>query len=156
MVEKNFHEEILIFDNSQIHYYNLLRLLLEGKATHNVNLIRYSLDYVNLLREIEMQKIESLTKYFLENFEFMRKNIQEEHSKKNKNNAGVEDVDYVGEWSNKSNTQKLGFWINNSDGKFKETQTKFKHLPFQIISFPKPFVLTATIIRFYWNKNDIR
>lgn len=156
MVEKNFQEEILIFDNSQIHYYNLLRLLLEGKAIHNIKLIKYSLDYLNNIRELEMEKIESLTRYFLENFEFMKKNIQEEISKKNKNNQGIDDVDFCAEWSNKSNSQKLGFWINNSDGKYKETQTKFKQIPFQIISFPKPFVQIATIIRFYWNKNDIR
>jgi hypothetical protein len=86
----------------------------------------------------------------------MKKNIQDEINKKNKNNQGIDDLDFCAEWSNKSNTQKFGFWINNSDGKFKETQTKFKQIPFQIISFPKPFVQIATIIRFYWNKNDVR
>ena len=102
-----------------------------------------------------MSKIESMTRYFLENFDYMIKNILEELSKKNKN-TGIEDADFSTEWSNKSNTQKLGYWINNSDGKFKDTQTKFKQIPLQIILFPKHFVSSSTIIRFYWNKNDIR
>jgi len=155
-VEKNFQEEILVFDNSQIHYYNLQRLLLEGKASHNIGLIRYSLEYLNKIRELEAEKIESLTRYFLENFDFMKKNIQEEINKRNKNITN-DDLHYCAEWVNKSNTQKFGFWINNSDGKHKEQiNTKFKQIPFQIEGFPKPYVLIPTIIRFYWNKNDIR
>jgi len=158
LVEKNFQEEILIFDNSQIHYYNLLRLLLEGKATHSLKQIKYSLDYLNIIRELEGEKIESMTKYFLENFEFMKKNIQDEINKKNKNNTGFDDVEYYSaEWTNKTNNQKFGFWINNSDGKIKDACcTKFKQIPLQVISFPKPFALTSTVVRFYWNKNDVR
>lgn len=132
-----------------------MRLFFEGKATHNLELIRYSLDYLNILRENEIVKVESLTRYFLENFEFMKKNLQDESNKKNKNNTGIEELDFCGEWSNKSNSEKLGFWIN-TDVKYRDTQTKFKQIPIQIITFAKILVNSQTIIRFYWNKNDIR
>ena len=51
-----------IFDYSQLHYHNLERLLLQGKAQQNGNLISYSFKYLNLLNKIEKLKIESLTR----------------------------------------------------------------------------------------------
>ena len=62
-----------IFDYSQLHYHNLERLLLQGKAQQNGNLISYSFKYLNLLNKIEKLKIESLTRYFIENFENLKK-----------------------------------------------------------------------------------
>ena len=51
-----------VFDYSQLHYHNLERLLLQGKAEINMELVSYSFRYLNLLNNIEKLKIESLTR----------------------------------------------------------------------------------------------
>ena len=67
-----------VFDYSQLHYHNLERLLLQGKAEMNMELVSYSFRYLNLLNKIEKLKIESLTRYFIENFESLKKIRNEE------------------------------------------------------------------------------
>jgi hypothetical protein len=141
------------FDNSQRHYYNLCRLVLEGRAKIDIKLIQYAYEYLNQIRELEKSKIESLTKYLVENFEHHKKMINDELNKKNKDR--VEEADISVEWVNKSNNVKLGFWIN-SDIKYRDTSTKFKNIQCQIMTFHRSLITMNTIIRFYWTKNDIR
>lgn len=82
MIERNFKEEMINFDNSQTHYFNLLRLFFEGRATYNLNQMKYAMNYLDIIRESEKFKIESMTRYFVENFDHMKKKITEGLSKK--------------------------------------------------------------------------
>ena len=61
-VEKNVQDEFQIFDYSQSHYHDLERLLLQGKATLQPELIKKSFKYLNALQEIEKLKIETKIK----------------------------------------------------------------------------------------------
>ena len=152
-MEKNCQEEICIFDDSHLHYINLQKLLFEGKAIHNIKQIKYALEYLNALRDVEMTKVESMTRYLMENFEYMKNLAIEDFLKKNKNS---DDPDPSCEWSNKTNSHKLAIYINHPEKKNKDQQTRFKHFPLQITTLPKQFYHNPTIIRFYWNKCDIR
>ena len=84
-VEKNFPEEICIFDDSHLHYINLQKLLFEGKAIHNIKQIKYALEYLNIIRDVEMMKVESMTRYLMENFEHIKNQAIEDFLRKNKN-----------------------------------------------------------------------
>ena len=65
LIEKDEQEELQIFNYSQLHYRNLERLLLQGRATQQRKLLSYSFKYLNVIKEIEMMKIESITRYFI-------------------------------------------------------------------------------------------
>ncbi len=154
LLEKNLQEEINQFDYSQIHYYNLSKLLIEGKAGLDLKKIEYSLRYLNSIMELEKMKIESVTRYFVENFEHCKKLFLEELLKKNKERE--DELELNVEWANKNSEIKLAFWINSSEGKFRETFTKFKMMNIKIKGIPKVIVSEENIIRFFWIKNDIR
>ena len=72
LIEKDELEELQIFNYSQLHYRNLERLLLQGRATQQRKLLNYSFKYLNVIKEIEMMKIESITRYFIENFQKLK------------------------------------------------------------------------------------
>lgn len=155
---------MLRFDNSQQVYFNLIRLVLEGRATHNLKLLNYAYDALEEIKNIELYKIENLTKYLVEvnnlikakNFEHTHKQIIEELNKRTKNRDGDE-IDISIDWSNKAGNIKLGFWINsNFDSKYRETSSKFTYINSQIISFPKTLIQNASIVRCFYCKNDLR
>ena len=154
LIEKDLQDEINQFDNSQIHYYNLSRLLIEAKAELDIKKVEYSLQYLNSIMELEKKKIESITRFFVENFEHCKKLFLEELLKKNKERE--DELELNVEWANKNNQIKLAFWINSSEGKFRETFTKFKSMNIKIKGIPKAIVSEENIIRFFWIKNDIR
>jgi hypothetical protein len=60
-------------------------------------------------RDVEMTKVESMTRYLMENFEYMKNLAIEDFLKKNKNS---DDPDPSCEWSNKTNSHKLAIYIN--------------------------------------------
>ncbi len=64
--EKNIPEEIHYYDISENHCYNLYRLYFESKALYDNTMKEYALFYLNYIRELEVNKMESLTKYFVE------------------------------------------------------------------------------------------
>ena len=151
-MEKNLQEEINFFDFSQLVYQNLNRYLLEGRASLNINQIKYSYNYLNSIRELEKTKIESLTEYLIENFEFYRKIFIDEIMRKNRDGKD----DYINvEWANKTNSIKLGFWINNStDKSYKMALSEFKNINIQMMNFPKS--QSNVMVRFFWTRTDIR
>ena len=57
LIEKDEQEELQIFNYSQLHYRNLERLLLQGRATLQRKLLSYSFKYLNIIKDIEMMKI---------------------------------------------------------------------------------------------------
>ncbi len=61
---------MLIYDYSQMHYYNLLSLLFEGRATYNLDYVRYSMKYLQEINEVSIKKMESLTRYLLDVYIF--------------------------------------------------------------------------------------
>lgn len=154
LIEKNLQEEMFLFDHSQLHYLNLTRLLIEAKATRDLKKLEYSYHYLQVLQDLEKKKIEALTIYFVENFEYCKKVITEELYRKNKERE--EEVELNVEYADEKNDIKMGFWINSSDGKFRETYTKFKNLNIQLLGIPKAIVMEENIIRFFWTSNDIR
>ena len=72
LIEKDEQDEFQIFNYSQLHYRNLERLLLQGRATLQRKLINYSFDNLMEIKRIEKMKIESITRYFIENFQKLK------------------------------------------------------------------------------------
>ena len=157
LVEKNFVEEMKAFDYSQLHYHNLLRLLLQGKATLQPKLVSYSFKYLNILKDIEKMKIESITRYFIENFEALKQKRNEELGKTSADSDKDDKPETFWEFTNKTGMIKLGFWANNlAQNTFRTVSTKFKEIPMFIREFHKNFVVNNSIIRFFWCQYDIR
>ena len=149
-VEKDFKEEMNIFDESQLHYHNLERLRIQGRATLNQELEEYAYKYLRTLYNVEGEKIESLTKYFVENFHLIRQQIPEEKGKPND--------EIIFEYVNPVETNKLGYYANNNNqqGQTKNTIKKFDKIDFIIREVFKLFVAQCSLLRFYWSKYDIR
>ena len=78
LIEKDEKDEFQIFNYSQLHYRNLERLLLQGRATLKRKLINYSFDNLMEIKRIEMMKIESITRYFIENFQKLKEKRNKE------------------------------------------------------------------------------
>ena len=72
LIEKDEADEFQIFNYSQLHYRNLERLLLQGRATLQRKLINYSFENLMEIKNIEKMKIESITRYFIENFQKLK------------------------------------------------------------------------------------
>ena len=145
-----------VFDYSQLHYHNLERLLLQGKAEINMELVSYSFRYLNLLNNIEKLKIESLTRYFIENFESLKK-IRNEELGKGSSEDKEEKPETYWELTSKNNKIKLAFWANNLvQNTFRTVSTRFVSLPIFVREFHKNFVVNNTIVRFFWCDYDIR
>jgi hypothetical protein len=88
----------------------------------------------------------------------MRDLIKEElnASKLKKDRLGDE-MDICGEWANRSNNVKLGFWMNSQKGGLsRDIWTKFKNINLTLSSLPKSMCIEPTIIRIFWLKQDIR
>ena len=78
LIEKDELDEFQIFNYSQLHYRNLERLLLQGRATLQRRLINYSFDNLMEIKRVEMMKIESITRYFIENFQKLKEKRNKE------------------------------------------------------------------------------
>ena len=149
LVEKDFKEEMKIFDESQLHYHNLERLRIQGKATLNRDLEEYAFKYLKILYDIEVDKIEALTKYFVENFHMLKQKLRDERGKDEDENTW--------EWYNSEETNKYGFFANNNtQGGYRSTSTKFEKMNFMVKEVNKIFVTQSSLLRFYWSKYDIR
>ena len=72
LIDKDEADEFQIFNYSQLHYRNLERLLLQGRATLQRKLINYSFDNLMEIKKIKKMKIESITRYFIENFQKLK------------------------------------------------------------------------------------
>jgi hypothetical protein len=154
LIEKNLQEEINGFDFSQIHYHNLRKLLIEGRACLELNKIRYALHYLNMIQDLEIMRIEAITRYFLENFHNCKANIIENMKK---NNLEREDESELSpDWTNKNMEIKLAFWINSAVKNYRDTNTKFDKMNLKIMSIPRHLVMDENILRVFWTKNDIR
>ena len=160
LIEKDEQEELQIFNYSQLHYRNLERLLLQGRATQQRKLLSYSFKYLNVIKEIEMMKIESITRYFIENFQKLkdkRNKELKEIGKATGENDKEERDDTYWEWENKTGQIRLGFWSNNLVGSnYRTTSSKFTNLPITVREFYKNYVVNNVIIRFFWCAYDIR
>ena len=160
LIEKDEQEELQIFNYSQLHYRNLERLLLQGRATQQRKLLSYSFKYLNVIKEIEMMKIESITRYFIENFQKLKDKRNKELKELGKatgENDKEERDDTYWEWENKTGQIRLGFWANNLVGSnYRTTSSKFTNLPITVREFYKNYVVNNVIIRFFWCAYDIR
>ena len=58
LIDKDEADEFQIFNYSQLHYRNLERLLLQGRATLQRKLINYSFDNLMEIKNIEKMKID--------------------------------------------------------------------------------------------------
>ena len=156
-VEKNVQDEFQIFDYSQSHYHDLERLLLQGKATLQPELIKKSFKYLNALQEIEKLKIETFTRYFVENFEKLKNDKNKELSKGTSADSNDELPETFWEWENKTEKIKLGFFANNlAQNTFRTVSTKFNFIPIFVREFHKNFVVNNSVVRFLWYNYDIR
>ena len=160
LIEKDEQEELQIFNYSQLHYRNLERLLLQGRATLQRKLLSYSFKYLNVIKEIEMMKIESITRYFIENFQKLKDKRNKELKELGKatgENDKEERDDTYWEWENKTGQIRLGFWANNLVGSnYRTTSSKFTNLPITVREFYKNYVVNNVIIRFFWCAYDVR
>lgn len=152
LVERNIDEDILIFNSSQLHYHNLERLLYQAKALIQPYYLNYSLELMNSIREAEMMKIESITKYFIDNYhQFKNAKLLESRKKEDK-------PELWWEYSNNSGNIQLVFWANNlvHNNAYRAVSTKFRNMPISIYELNKHFVTRYSIIRVLWYNNDIR
>ena len=160
LIEKDEQEELQIFNYSQLHYRNLERLLLQGRATLQRKLLSYSFKYLMVIKEIEMMKIESITRYFIENFQKLKDKRNKELKELGKatgENDKEERDDTYWEWENKTGQIRLGFWANNLvQSNYRTTSSKFTNLPITVREFYKNYVVNNVIIRFFWCAYDIR
>lgn len=146
-----------MFDYSQLHYHNLERLLLQGKASLEKTTVDYAFKYLNIVRDIEKTKIESITRYFIENFEALKSKRNEELGKTSTDGDKEDKPETYWEWSNNTKLIKLGFWANNLvQNTYRTVSTKFQQIPLLVREFHKNFVVNNSIVRFYWCKYDIR
>ena len=116
LIDKDEADEFQIFNYSQLHYRNLERLLLQGRATLQRKLINYSFDNLMEIKNIEKMKIESITRYFIENFQKLKDKRNKELKELGKatgENDKEEREDTYWEWENKTGLIRLGFWANN-------------------------------------------
>jgi hypothetical protein len=97
--------------------------------------------------------MESITKYFVENFEYEKKKIDEEYSKKKEQK---EELDKSVEYISKKGFIRYCLWINTSDGKYRDTKSKFKNSTMHLIDIPKILVQKSCIIRIFWIQSDLR
>lgn len=70
--EKNIFEELVYFDHLSQHRKRLERLYLEGRGGRDVEALqkmKYAVRYIQILRDSQVNRIEYLTRYFLEDFE---------------------------------------------------------------------------------------
>ena len=112
LIEKDELDEFQIFNYSQLHYRNLERLLLQGRATLQRRLINYSFDNLMEIKRVEMMKIESITRYFIENFQKLKEKRNKELKELGKatgENDKEERDDTYWEWENKTGLIRLGF-----------------------------------------------
>jgi hypothetical protein len=143
------------YEYSQMHYLNLLKMFFEGRSTYNLRDIQYALNYLSQVNTMEFNKMESLTRYLIDNFDNMKETIKEElNASKLKKDRIEGEVDISGEWANRSNSVKLGFWINTQKGSL-SLWTKFKNINLTLSSLPKS-MYDKTILRVFWFKQDIR
>ena len=160
LIEKDEADEFQIFNYSQLHYRNLERLLLQGRATLQRKLINYSFDNLMEIKKIEMMKIESITRYFIENFQKLKEKRNKELKELGKatgENDKEEREDTYWEWENKTGQIRLGFWANNLvQSNYRTTSSKFAKLPLTVREFYKNYVVNNVIIRFFWCGYDIR
>lgn len=156
LVKKNFNEEMEIFDYSQLHYHNLERLLLQGKASLDQKSIDYAYKYLNIIQNMEIDKIDSMLKYFIENFH----EIKEEHpswKKQDKGSTTTEEVhELTWEWENPKKTNKLAIFSNHHT-QLRGVATKFEKMKFIMREINKQHIIShLSILRFYWSTYDIR
>ena len=160
LIEKDEQDEFQIFNYSQLHYRNLERLLLQGRATLQRKLINYSFDNLMEIKRIEKMKIESITRYFIENFQKLKEKRNKELKELGKatgENDKEERDDTYWEWENKTGLIRLGFWANNLvQSNYRTTSSKFTNLPLTVREFYKNYVVNNVIIRFFWCAYDIR
>jgi len=60
LIEKSIQEEMFQFDHSQMHYYNLNRYLLEGKATKDLKILSYAYNYLTTLTKLKKKKLKNV------------------------------------------------------------------------------------------------
>jgi hypothetical protein len=130
-------------------------MFFEGRVTYHLPDVQYALNYLNQINIMEFTKMESLTRYLIDNFDNMKETIKEElNASKLKKDRLDGEVDISGEWANRSNSVKLGFWINTQKGSL-SLWTKFKNINLTLSSLPKS-MNDKTLLRVYWMKQDIR
>ena len=102
-------------------------------------------------------KIESLTRYMLENFEAVKRLRNEELSKATGDMDKEDKPETNWEFSDKNGKIKVGFWANNLvQTTFRSVATKFENMPIFIREFQKNFVVNNSVVRFFWTSYDIR
>lgn len=60
------------------------------------------------------------------------------------------------EYISKKGLARYSLWINTSDGKYRDTKTKFKNSSMHLIDIPKVLVQKSCVIRIFWMQSDIR
>lgn len=155
LIERNIDDDMLLLNNSQLHYHNLERLLFQAKAQLQPKQLHYSLELMNDIKETAMLKLESITKYFIDNYHQIKSNKLSALRSKSEDQPEL-----WWEYSTNDNDNiKLAFWVNNfvqSHNVYRSVATKFKQIPICINEFHKSFVTKYSIVRLAWYKNDIR
>jgi hypothetical protein len=112
------------------------------------------------IKNIEKMKIESITRYFIENFQKLKDKRNKELKELGKatgENDKEEREDTYWEWENKTGLIRLGFWANNLvQSNYRTTSSKFTNLPITVREFYKSYVVNNVVIRFFWCAYDIR
>ncbi|MGL4948123.1 MAG: hypothetical protein ACRC42_01930, partial [Mycoplasma sp.] len=99
---------------------------------------------------------ESMTQYFIENFENLKNKRLAEWKALNSDGEKEDKKDTYWEWDNRTQLIKWGYWANIEGTNFREAGTSFESIPILVRHFAKYFITNPSIFRFLWTKYDIR
>lgn len=158
--EKNINEEMVYFDFLVKHFKNFLTLYYEALALDSKETKDYCDKYFKLFIKINIDKIDYLTKYFMENFEKLKdmhinpmnyKFLGLQQSVEKTNNGFI---DMCIEWPSPEKGLIIGFFCNNENKQREASVVNFRHIPCKVYFLPKQCSIHASILRFIYTKFD--
>lgn len=152
--ERNIPEEMQYFDYLIKHFTNLISLFYESKATDSKELEQYCVKYFNQIVKINLEKINYMTRYFIENFEKIKDmhinpakyKLGQQSTEKTQNNW----IDMCIEWPSPKKSYIVGYFCNNENKQREASILNFKHVPCKIFFLPKQCSLHSSVIRFIY------
>lgn len=166
IVKRDINEELEYLGNVSNYIEDFTKLLIESKAIDNIKNINYSFKYILITSNYINLKIESLTKFLLENFDLILNSFKEDNSNSLKINNNTNNNPYriiyykeevYVEWLpfKNNNVVELGYWINYVKSNRDVKNGRFSSLPVDFKFPPSQCFNEKCVIRFvHYNLDD--
>ena len=157
--EKDILEEMTYFELLVKNFHSLINLYYESVSIGDEKMKNYCLKYIKILNEINSEKMNYLTVYFMENFTKIKQNHINPPTKqgisveKTSNNW----IDMCIEWNStkeKDSNYRIGFFCNNESKQRDASIINFRFVPCKLHYLPKQCSLRTSVIRFVYTKYD--